>query len=188
MTSSYPRLEKTSDSRIAPARICTDFPSLPLPPNVLANPPALPSPTRDPDFADGYTLTTHIIPAAYPRIPSSKWTVLNDAPPDIAPRNEREAWATERAAQLLKKRSDLKLAQVDEEKGSPKDSNGDSDSGSVLWSVVNRYARTKPPKDSRDFGLTVIACHANGLHKEVGSVCSSIPFSSLCSSHLQMLP
>lgn len=169
MTSSYPRRETTVDSAIKEIRNCTEFPSLALPKNLVL--PPLPSPARDREFAPGFIVTTHLVPASYPRYSYQEPTrysttiseVLNDAPPDSAPKDMKRKWAFETASKLLKKRYDLYRARVEH---LPKDT-PEPGLGPVLWIVLNRYARTKPAKVTRNIGLTVILCHANGLHKEV---------------------
>lgn len=174
MTSSYPRRETTVNSVIREARICTELPSFPLPESLVL--PSLPSPVRSEEFFPGYTVTTHLVPAAYPRYSyqeprryaATSRDISNDAPLDSAPKDIRHNWAKETASKLLKKRQDLLNARVEH---LPQDGPG-LDPGSVLWNAVNRYARTEPPKDIREFGLTVIICHENGLHKEVITVCS----------------
>lgn len=179
MTSSYPRRETTIDSAIGKARLCTELPSLRLPDHMKL--PSLPSPLRPLEFAPGYTVTTHLVPAAYPRVSyqepkqyaTTSLDILNDAPPDSAPKEVRHNWSSETGKKLLKKREDLLHARVNH---SPQDGSFNAeDTGPVLWNVVNRYARTKPSKDKRDFGITVVACHANGLHKEVRPIFSMFP-------------
>lgn len=91
--------------------------------------------------------------------------ILNNAPADDAPRDNKQKWAADTAERLVGKRAALLRARRDK---LPLDGSlTESDTGPVMWNVINRYARTKPPKDPRDFGITVVACHANGLHKEV---------------------
>jgi hypothetical protein len=129
------------------------IPLLPLraPPEPLRYPP-LPCPPRDPRFASEYTVTTHLIPAAYPRsspfvsVPAFKL-------PDHESRDERGA-----RIQLYK-----------DELFSLQDQHGPDHSGTQpqptvpLWSVLNRYVRK-----GNGGGLTLVLLHANGLHKEVG--------------------
>ena len=125
------------------------------------------------EFAPGYTLTTHLVPAAnyrYSYQEPQKYTVSSaeipdDPPADSAPKEARRKWAIEKADALIQKRHFLQYAR---ENALPPDL-PNANTGPVLWNVVNRYARTSP-KASRDFGLTVIVCHANGLHKEVGGL------------------
>jgi hypothetical protein len=169
MTSSYPRVDSSVNSSVRNPRTCTDLPMLPLPDELRL--PDLPSRQRPLEFVPGYNLTTHLIPAASPRYSyqeprkytvSSSVQIPNDPPADSAPKEARRKWANEKRDALIQKRLFLQHAR---ESTLPTDL-PDANTEPVLWNVVNRYARTSP-KDSRDFGLTVIVCHANGLHKEV---------------------
>lgn len=125
-------------------------------------------------------MTTHLVPSAYPRYShfvSSKLSslhpqILNDPPHDLAPKNERRQWAEDRREAIIRKREAF-VEMREEDVKNERDSfdlralEGEKYKGPVLWNAVNRYARVKDPKDPRDFGLTVVVCHANGLHKEV---------------------
>src|SRR5882724_7787036 len=63
ISASYPR---PTNARTWPTVV--PRPLLPIePPATIGALPPLPSPPRDPAFAPSYTLTTHLIPAAYPR-------------------------------------------------------------------------------------------------------------------------
>jgi hypothetical protein len=111
--------------------------------------PALPSPSRDGSFAGAYTITTHLIPAAFPRI-SPFVPVL--PLPNHENRDERGAHVKQYTSEFLSLQAQ----------------DGPGHSGTqpkVLWSVLNRYVRT----DTGNMGgLTLLLLHANGLHKEVG--------------------
>lgn len=113
--------------------------------------PALPSPLRQPSFADLYTLTTHIIPAAYPRI------TADIAPPErisdsITDKAERQKIVAQKTSELLARKQQQPA--VNAGKGSEK----------LLWNCVNRYVKKdlNSPK-----GLTLFFAHANGFPKEV---------------------
>jgi hypothetical protein len=113
--------------------------------------PTLPSPPRPPAFSHLYTLSTHIIPAAYPR-------VTPDVPePGRVPdtgigKEERSRIGNQRVAEIL----DAKCKQ----------SNGGPIEGSrkLLWNCINRYARNDMNGQK---GLTLFLAHANGFPKEV---------------------
>ena len=125
-------------------------PLLPLrsPPEPL-NPPPLPCPSRDHRFASEYTVTTHLIPAAFPRC-SPFVPVPVVKLPDYESRDERGARIELYKDELLSYHAQ----------------HGPDHSGTqpmVLWSALNRYVR----KDTGR-GLTLVLLHANGLHKEVG--------------------
>lgn len=174
MTASHPWIHSTNMlTYIEGIRHATDFPTLPFPTNLPL--PSLPSPPRPSEFLPGYALTTHILPAAYPRhsyteprrYAETASEIPDDAPPDSAPRAVRQKWANEKNEALVGKRVMLYNMRVG---GHLQDGPGaDDNSGPALWNVVNRYARVDASK-TRDIdrvGLTVLLCHPNGLHKEV---------------------
>jgi hypothetical protein len=129
-------------------------PLLPLrtPPDPLTRRyPPLPCPSRDPHFTNEYTVTTHLIPAAFPR--ASPFVSPVPASPEHESRDERAARVQRYTDELLSLQAQ----------------HGPDDSGTqprVLWSVLNRYVRRKGDGG----GLTLVALHANGLHKEVRGV------------------
>lgn len=169
MASAYPRVDSSANSSVRNPRTCTDLPNLPVPDDLEL--PELPSRRAPHEFAPGYTLTTHLVPAANPRYSyqeprkytASSTKIPNDPPAHHAPKEARQKWASENTDALLQRRHFLHHAL---QNAIPPDLPS-VDVGPQLWNVVNRYARTSP-KNNRDFGLTVIVCHANGLHKEVG--------------------
>lgn len=171
MTSSYPRLLYTLPSAVSKPRRCTSIPSIPLP--KISLPPKLPSPPRPQEFAPGYTVTTHLVPSAYPRYSykeykrylASSLEVLDNPPIDTAPKASRRQWAEDKCETFVRKREEFHRARANP---SPQFTTQlEPDDGPVLWNVINRYARTQDSRDKRDFGLTIVVCHANGLHKEV---------------------
>lgn len=122
-------------------------PLLPLrsPPEPLRYPP-LPCPPRHHYFANSYTVTAHLIPAAFPR--SSPYVPL-PAVPTHETKEERAARIERFADELLS----LQAQHVPDQSGTQQ---------TVLWSVLNRYVR----KSVGASGLTLLLLHANGLHKE----------------------
>lgn len=172
MTSSYPRPPFTRSLGYKNPRRAVNLPNLPLPPQALQSPPTLPCPPRALEFVPGYILTTHLVPAAYPRYSyldprkndPAYTEILNDAPPPSASKAAREAWALGRTRQLRERRN--RIEEKRDPLAPPETLLRPDDNGPVLWNVLNRYARIGPPRDKRDFGLTVVVCHANGLHKE----------------------
>ncbi|KAI0299442.1 Alpha/beta hydrolase family-domain-containing protein [Multifurca ochricompacta] len=107
--------------------------------------PELPCPPRDHHFTSAYTVTTHLIPAAFPR--NSPFVPLPETP--------HYGNKVERSAYVERYTNDLLALQAQHH---PDDSGTQS---RVLWNVLNRYVRT----DKLD-GLTLLMLHANGLHKE----------------------
>jgi hypothetical protein len=115
---------------------------------------SLPSPPRQPAFSPAvaaqYELSTHIVPAAYPRgYPAVDLPTLSV---DSASPEERKKGIARATDELLRLR--LKYAQGDLE-SERKDSR-------LLWLCANRYKRKAEGR-----GLTLVLCHANGLTKEV---------------------
>jgi hypothetical protein len=125
-------------------------PLLPLrsPPEPLLNPP-LPCPPRHYRFTSSYTVTTHLIPAAFPR--SSPFVPLPAFPTHDETKDERAARIQRFTGELLS----LQAQHVPGQSGTQQ---------TVLWSVLNRYVRKSIGGAS---GSTLLLLHANGLHKEV---------------------
>lgn len=129
-------------------------PLLPLeePPETLPL-PSLPSPLRQPDFTDLYTLSTHIVPAAYPR-------AARDAPlPAPIPshgldKEERKKLVWQRTIEMVEAHTKFAGPGVG--------------SRALLWNCVNRYLR-KTNGGRKSKGLTLFFAHANGFPKEVST-------------------
>ncbi|KDQ56901.1 hypothetical protein JAAARDRAFT_131855 [Jaapia argillacea MUCL 33604] len=116
--------------------------------------PSLPSPPRSFSFESTYTLTTHIIPAAYPRsTPDVTLPVVNLRTTD---KEVRKANVTKATQELL----DIK----------DKSLKGELVGGSrkVLWNCVNRYVRKGGrPSNAGKRSVTLFCLHANGFPKEI---------------------
>jgi hypothetical protein len=123
-------------------------PLLPLqsPPEPLRY-PALPCPSRHHHFTSSYTVTTHLIPAAFPRSPFVPLPAL----PVHETKDERAARIQRSTGELLS----LQAQHVSGQSGRQQ---------TVLWSALNRYVRKSIGGTT---GLTLLLLHANGLHKEV---------------------
>lgn len=178
---SYPYISPTEQpSDAARVRPPTSFSSLPPPADAFL--PQLPSATRDKNFVPGYQLTTHIIPAAHPRLSSTdplRFTetstpiTFEDVPSD---KRKLREWAIEKSKKLVQKRMVVfeKL-----EKGDVQDGLQDEatkriidEGGKRMWNMVNRYARVGEDIETRKrmrgcVGLTVILVCGLGFHKEV---------------------
>jgi hypothetical protein len=128
------------------------------PPVQLDNYPALPSPARDPAFTSGYTVSTHVFPAAFPRCPSSQWV----PPPEQESKDEKR----KRIAKTVATYAALKERQ---------ERNQDTrlPHREVLWTVANRYVRNA--RSVTTPGLTLVFLHCIGSHKEV-----SLAVTTLC--------
>ena len=113
--------------------------------------PSLPSPPRQPIFSNLYTLSTHIIPAAYPRVS------LDVPQPEQSPitaginQSERKKINSEKTLEILAAKQRQSIAEPTEGSKKP------------LWNCINRYV-------NRDLegrqGLTLFLVHANGFPKE----------------------
>ena len=109
--------------------------------------PALPCPPRDHRFTDTYTVSTHLIPAAFPRV--SPFVPLLPVP-EHESKDERRA--------RIERYTDAFLALQTQHAPDKSESQP-----TVLWTALNRYVCA----DTRGTGLTLLLLHANGLHKEV---------------------
>ena len=138
-----PRQPLRTDEQVRPNLL------LPLqePPQPLEY-PAVPCP-RDRRFTSAYTVTTHLIPAAFPR--ATPFVPLPPVP-------ERES-KDERRARLERYASETLALHTqhtpDKFESQP----------TVLWTVLNRYVRA-----DCGTGLTLLLLHANGFHKEVSKI------------------
>jgi hypothetical protein len=112
--------------------------------------PPLPSPLRNELFNDRYTVSTHLVPAACPRItPDIPLPIL----PEFSDSSEKKR-NIQRLATEMRERQELfvqgRLCGERSEK--------------LLWNCVNRYAKRAP--DGKK-GLTLFLTHAVGFPKEV---------------------
>lgn len=153
-------LHSANMAHLRPPSVIPNIPSIhprqlvslqPPPPDRLQKiRPQLPSPSRQPNFSDVYTLTTHIIPAAYPRV-SPDAPLPTKAPESGIDKAERGKICARSAQDLLGRRqrhADHPL------KGSDK----------LLWNCINRYVKKGLNNGN---GLTLFFAHANGFPKEV---------------------
>lgn len=160
---------------------------LPPLPDAL-NLPHLPIPVRDPLVFDGkYTVTTHLVPAAYPRHPSSAHLLHPKVPHPIVTKpsleqaqtkGDRKYWAEATFTLMAQKREILEQVEAEMKDADATFKFGRLDDP-LLWNSVNRYARIENGSESRDdAGLTLIITSANGFPKEVGSFLCDIHTSS----------
>lgn len=144
--SSLPKPSETMDWVSVNPRCLTP---LEAPPVKLSEYPELPS-SRLSAFYPGYSVSTHVFPAAFPRCPSDVWI-----PPPV---NESRVEKKERITSTVAFLSSIKEAQ---EQGRDQR----QPSREMLWTVANRYAKTTRTESA---GLTLIFLHGIGAHKEVG--------------------
>lgn len=136
-------------------------PLLPLetpPPLSRADLPALPSPPRKPLLDQWYTLSTHLVPAAYPR--TSPYVAIPKLPQWTPNKDEFKAAVRETAGDVLSIKGKQWEGAFDRLPRNAK----------PLWSCVNRYVRRDLRADG-DRGvrtsITLLFAHANGFPKEV---------------------
>lgn len=163
-TKSLYRLATTDLPTLVPTHPRPLLPLHPPPPHRWLYPPVLPSPTRLPapeHLRERYELTTHIVPAAYPR--STPFVPEPPPParsPDVPPTKE------ERRADVLRVVEDV--LEVSTKFSRLPEYPGDRD-GRLLWNVVSRYRRKglRLEEMKNRKCLTLLFFHANGFPKEV---------------------
>jgi hypothetical protein len=124
--------------------------------------PRLPTPQRKPIWANDrripYTLTTHIVPAAYWR--EELATELPQTPNEDGNLSKEERRTLVQNAEMrlrnLRKEAIEATAKLDGKIGG-------RGHLKVMWLCLNRYVRTSTVEG----GYTLFFAHANGLHKEV---------------------
>jgi hypothetical protein len=114
--------------------------------------PQLPSPLRARKFTEQYDLSTHIIPAAYPR--TAPYLPPPPGPPAEASKAERQDLAARNGATLV----EMEDWYVDGAYG--------IGNPVVMWNCMNRFVR-KDIGDRGPVGLTLFCAHGNGFPKEV---------------------
>jgi hypothetical protein len=121
--------------------------------------PPLPSQPRrlDSGIDLQYQLTTHLVPAAYPRLTPH----ISVQPPAWS--SNRETWS----ANVNKATQEVMQWNTDLHGGKLL---GDHGSTKVLWNCLNRYTRRSRPQNrlnNTGLPLTLLFSHANGFPKEV---------------------
>lgn len=129
-------------------------------PETLAPLPILPSAPRPQAFNERYTLSTHIIPAAFPRVA-----------PSVLPLEPIPAWRTKEEMDRVSLEQTLELVRMHDEVREV----GKSCHSAVLWNCVNRYLLRKDIASSasaasesagKGKGLTLFLAHPSGFPKE----------------------
>ncbi|KAF4608019.1 hypothetical protein EYR40_000360 [Pleurotus pulmonarius] len=126
------------------------FPVYPPPSSLTTPPPALPSPQRSISPNSPFTVSTHIVPAAWLR--STPYVPLPSPREESAAKEERKKAAQEMLDFLNKVRDETASARPEE------------GYKWVLWNAVNRYVKKGPVNPN---GLTLFFVHANGFNKEI---------------------
>ncbi|KZV93760.1 hypothetical protein EXIGLDRAFT_34964 [Exidia glandulosa HHB12029] len=149
LLSSYPRPQHALDIPTVVPR-----PPRPLttpPASAILNPPQLPCPPRSPDSLKGFIVSTHLVPAAYPRIPYGPAPHVPSSLPGES-KGQRIARLQQVGAEQLSRRAAF-------ERG---DLSPPAPRNELPWLAANRYV---PVGAARD-GVTLIFTHGNGMHKE----------------------
>lgn len=132
-------------------------PLLAIRPHPALRTPSLPSPPRQDIFHKDYVPSTHIVPAAFPRLAPDIPLPLLEIPPrsdSISPAERQEKVAT--AVKQLIERQECFT------QGTMPGGHGQK----PLWNCVNRYVRTDRC-NTAGTGLTLFVAHANGFPKEI---------------------
>lgn len=120
----------------------------------LASLPPLPSSQRKSLLHPSWSMTTHLVPAAFPRttpyFPPHKLPTFDG--------DENKAEYQKEVGRLAREVLDLKERDFYHAPTAERDT-------SVLWTCVNRYVNNPSPTSST--GLTLLFAHANGFPKEV---------------------
>jgi hypothetical protein len=116
--------------------------------------PPLPSSPRNELFNDNYTVSTHLVPAACPRL-------TPDIPLPVIPEfstnaSERKRNAQQVATEILERQELFIQGKL-----------GGERSEKLLWNCVNRYIKRAEVGPDGKKGLTLFLAHANGFSKEV---------------------
>lgn len=150
---SYPQVSVLTPEKLDLRDLLPIYP----PPEPLEHPP-LPSPQRQPVFEAPFTLSTHLIPAAYLR--TTKPTPV-PAPPPLNTTKEERNRILEKTLQTISAAQSRSTIVTD---GYPK----------VLWNCLNRYVKQVKSSSNSELngtgsGITLFLAHANGFPKEVGT-------------------
>ncbi|KAG1737510.1 uncharacterized protein EDB91DRAFT_1290408, partial [Suillus paluster] len=113
--------------------------------------PPLPSPPRNELFNDNYIVSTHLVPAACPRL-------TPDIPLPVVP--EFSTNASERKQDIQRLTAEI----VERQERFVHGRLGGERSEKPLWNCVNRYAKRLANGTK---GLTLFLAHANGFPKEI---------------------
>lgn len=121
--------------------------------------PPLPSAPRQPSFASQYILSTHLVPAAYPRTYPHAPTPLQAPVAGESPAARRQR-VQDAVKEVVRTRMMYEAGAL-----------GAQGSTAPLWCALNRYVRrdldTKPAPNGN--GVTLFFAHASSFPKEVRS-------------------
>lgn len=163
----FPMIKSPTDTDFLPPEPYNLLPCNPPPRSLLAlepppaSPPLLSLPTA-PRTAGGsllepwFTLSTHLVPAAYPR--TTPFVPLSSLS-DVSKLETKKASAR-LAKELISSREQYWRGELDRLPRNRK----------PLWVCVNRYIRRGTSREGR--GITLFLTHAVGFHKEVRICCA----------------
>jgi len=146
--------------RLQPLRKAPQMVPLPIP---------LPaSISRNGAFSRTYTVSVHILPAAFPRAPSIYGDVKVPSATAFAgkgldPKQARKKWLKDTTERMLWEKGEACRPFPDPKTGVKVGEYG-------LWNTVTRIRRNNDTKSKEKNGkkpITLIATHASGFHKEV---------------------
>ncbi|KAG1733289.1 Alpha/beta hydrolase family-domain-containing protein [Suillus lakei] len=147
MTSSYPYTPTTLRTTVKP-RSWVSF----KPHEGHVGVPPLPFKPRTDNLLGTYNISTHVIPAATPR-------VTPDVPvPEPPPRPSK------RAEGDIKK---LGLELMEQQVRQGEDGHSSVTNERLLWNCINRYAKNDREAKARTKGITLFLVHATGFPKEI---------------------
>lgn len=133
------------------------FPPVRSAPPLPEHLPALPFPPRKPtSISESYLLSTHIIPAAYPRVTPLTETPLEPALSPSVGKEERKKVNLRRADAII----DVQRKHAE---GVTPLGEGDT---RVHWNCINRFVRRDLGHVSTK-GVTLFLAHGTGMHREV---------------------
>ena len=137
-----------------------------VPPTLVPLPSNLPS--RSAEFTATHTLSVHILPAAYPRSASTAGCIQIPPTEGFKDKAGRKEWISETVQNMLQQK-------IEADKIFPDPAAGVEVRKEGLWGTVLRIRRNKSaePWDGRK-GVTVVATHCIGFHKEVSALFSAL--------------
>ena len=141
----------------------------------LCAPPALiplPSPLprslqRKETFGSTHQLSVHILPAAFPRAPSTYGAIEIPPPEYFASKSGSENVKKERAKWLNEAVVGWNLERDEADKTFPHPTSGVRVAEKGLWTTALRIRRNESCASSRKKGITLVVAHPIGFHKEV---------------------
>jgi len=113
-------------------------------------------------FTPTHSLSVHILPAAFPRAPTPPEQIQIPLPDSFKSKEDRTKWLITTQQRLMWEKNEA-------EKGIPDPRVGLQTNEEGLWSTVLRIRRNESTikEGGNSKGITLVAAHAIGFHKEV---------------------